>query len=180
MPSGQAHQETNALRPRGTDSKKQQSWNATWAWLQWRGHARCGGVLWGAPGCSPHGSFGPQKSMSRGLHVTVGSSVSLTPLAKPDPGRPLVQRTPPEFPAAGARAGDQRQWTPSSVQRFSKAQAAARSTASSLGTILLCAQERKDHGKPIGANEQGRGTVLRPRIPFFIAPFRPRRNSSLF
>lgn len=94
MPSGQAHQETNALRPRGTDSKKQQSWNATWAWLQWRGHARCGGVLWGAPGCSPHGSFGPQKSMSRGLQVTVGSSVSLTPLAKPDPGRPLAQRTP--------------------------------------------------------------------------------------
>lgn len=38
-------------------------------------------------------------------------------------------------------------------------------------SIFLCSQERKDHGKPVRAKEQGQATILWPRIPFFVTPF---------
>lgn len=69
------------------------------------GHARCDGVLWGAPrvapvpeprrapGARPMAASDHRNPRPQGLQVAVGSSASPVPIAKPDPSGPPVKRT---------------------------------------------------------------------------------------
>lgn len=87
------------------------------------GHARCDGVLWGAPhvadtgcpcagaeaypGCSPHGSFGPQKSTSPGPAGGCGQQRQPLPC-------PLLSLIPAGLRSRGPPGGP---WTGSRVLR---------------------------------------------------------------